>query len=70
MALTKGFRVFEKQKPGCCSVLLESRNRQDCLLFQAGAVAILSTEEKETVKSHYVKIMDAYGCLGVLRLRS
>ncbi|XP_078086707.1 synaptojanin-2-like [Mustelus asterias] len=70
MALSKGFRVFEKREVGCCSVLLESRNRQDCLLFEAGAVAILSPEEKEVVKSHYVKIMDAYGCLGVLRIKS
>ncbi|XP_067900876.1 LOW QUALITY PROTEIN: synaptojanin-2-like [Heterodontus francisci] len=69
MALSKGLRVFEKQEPSCCSVLLESRNRQDCLLFEAGAVAILSLEEKEVVKGHYVKIMDAYGCLGVLRIK-
>ncbi|XP_078412968.1 LOW QUALITY PROTEIN: synaptojanin-2-like [Cetorhinus maximus] len=69
MALSKGLRVFEKQEPGCCSVLLESRSRQDCLLFEAGAVAIRSSEEKEFVKSNYVKIMDAYGCLGVLRIK-
>ncbi|XP_048457144.1 synaptojanin-2-like isoform X2 [Rhincodon typus] len=70
MALSKGFRVFQKQEPGSCSVLLESRSRQDCLLFEAGAVAILSSEEKEIVKSQFLKIMDAYGCLGVLRIKN
>uniref|UniRef100_UPI00398F6D6B synaptojanin-2-like isoform X2 n=1 Tax=Pristiophorus japonicus TaxID=55135 RepID=UPI00398F6D6B len=70
MSLKKGLRVFAKQEPSCCSVLLGSRSRQDCLLFQAGAVAILSSEEKEVVQGHYEKIMDAYGCLGVLRIKS
>ncbi|XP_060687579.1 synaptojanin-2-like isoform X1 [Hemiscyllium ocellatum] len=70
MALSKGFRVFQKQEPGGSSVLLESRSRQDCLLFEAGAVAILSSEEKEIVKSQFLKIMDAYGCLGVLCIKN
>ncbi|XP_072907248.1 synaptojanin-2-like isoform X2 [Hemitrygon akajei] len=70
MALTKGFRVFEKREPGFCSVLLGSRNRQDCLLFKAGAVAVVSSVEKEVAKERYEKIMDAYGCLGVLRIKN
>ncbi|XP_069787736.1 synaptojanin-2-like isoform X2 [Narcine bancroftii] len=70
MALTKGFRVWEKREAGLCSVLLGSRNHQDGLLFEAGAVVVMSSQEKEIVKERYEKIMDAYGCLGVLRIKS
>lgn len=69
MALTKGFRVLAKREAGLCSVLLGSRSRQDCLLLRAGAVAVLSSEE-DIAKERYEKIMDAYGCLGVLRIKS
>ncbi|XP_055495943.1 synaptojanin-2-like [Leucoraja erinacea] len=69
MALTKGFRVLAKREAGLCSVLLGSRSRQDCLLLRAGAVAVLSSEE-DIAKERYEKIMDAYGCLGVLRIKN
>ncbi|KAL1266601.1 hypothetical protein QQF64_002276 [Cirrhinus molitorella] len=37
-------------------------------MFESGAVAVLSAAEKETIKTSYTKMLDAYGILGVLRL--
>lgn len=37
-------------------------------MFESGAVAVLSSAEKEAIKNSYTKIVDAYGILGVLRL--
>ncbi|XP_055471911.1 synaptojanin-2 isoform X2 [Psammomys obesus] len=71
MALSKGLRLLARLDPtGPGSVLLEARGRDDCLLFEAGAVATLAPEEKEVIKGQYGKLTDAYGCLGELRLRS
>lgn len=65
----KGFRVFEKiSPPNPYSVLLEQRNKEDCILFESQAVAVLSPQETESVKRQYTKLLDAYGCLGVLQL--
>lgn len=67
----KGFRVLEKSKPPSPhSVLLESRGKEETLLFESQAVAVLSSQEKEAVKSQYTKILDAYGSLGVLQLNT
>lgn len=42
MALSKGLRLLARLEPGGPgSVLLEARGRDDCLLFEAGAVATL-----------------------------
>uniref|UniRef100_A0A8C0ZE22 Synaptojanin-2 n=1 Tax=Cyanistes caeruleus TaxID=156563 RepID=A0A8C0ZE22_CYACU len=68
MALSKGLRLLWKQEPGP-SALLEARSRQDCLLLEAGTVAALTPEEKDTIKGQYEKLMDAYGCLGELQLK-
>ncbi|XP_078456013.1 synaptojanin-1 isoform X1 [Lampetra planeri] len=68
MALSKGFRVLQKNEQNLYSVILESRNREECLLFESGAIAVLSAAEKEAVKGQYNRLMDAYGCLGMLRL--
>lgn len=69
MAMYKGFRVLEKSKLGSPhSVLLEHRGKEDTLLFESQAVAVLSPQETEAVKKQYTKILDAYGCLGVLQL--
>uniref|UniRef100_A0A8C8SP90 Synaptojanin-2 n=1 Tax=Pelusios castaneus TaxID=367368 RepID=A0A8C8SP90_9SAUR len=68
MALSKGLRLLWKQEPAP-SALLEARSRPDCLLLEAGTVATLSPEEKEAIKGQYEKLMDAYGCLGELRLK-
>ncbi|NXF27105.1 SYNJ1 protein, partial [Rhodinocichla rosea] len=68
MAFSKGFRVYHKLDPPPFSVMVETRNREECLMFESGAVAVLSSAEKDTIKNSYSKVMDAYGLLGVLRL--
>ncbi|XP_027536715.1 synaptojanin-1 isoform X2 [Neopelma chrysocephalum] len=68
MAFSKGYRVYHKLDPLPFSVIVETRNREECLMFESGAVAVLSSAEKDTIKNTYSKVMDAYGLLGVLRL--
>uniref|UniRef100_A0A8C1DDQ9 Synaptojanin-1 n=1 Tax=Cyprinus carpio carpio TaxID=630221 RepID=A0A8C1DDQ9_CYPCA len=68
MAFSKGYRVYHKLDPPPYSVIVETRNREECLMFESGAVAVLSAAEKETIKTAYTKMLDAYGILGVLRL--
>ncbi|XP_047199386.1 synaptojanin-1 isoform X4 [Hippoglossus stenolepis] len=68
MAFSKGYRIYHKLDPPPYSVLVETRTREECLMFESGAVAVLSAAEKEAIKSTYSKIVDAYGILGVLRL--
>ncbi|XP_070565612.1 synaptojanin-1-like [Ptychodera flava] len=68
MALSKSFRVYHKLEPPPYSVLLESRNKEDTLMFESNAVAVLSLPETEAIKKQYSKNVDAYGCLGVLNL--
>nr|CAD7588646.1 unnamed protein product [Timema genevievae] len=71
MAMGKSFRVFEKvSPPNPYSILLEQRNRDETLLFESQAVAVLSNQETESVKRLYTKLLDAYGCLGVLQLNA
>ncbi|XP_078787260.1 synaptojanin-1 isoform X6 [Oryzias latipes] len=68
MAFSKGYRIYHKLDPPPYSVIVETRSRDECLMFESGAVAVLSAAEKEAIKSTYTKIVDAYGILGVLRL--
>ncbi|XP_018422687.1 PREDICTED: synaptojanin-2 [Nanorana parkeri] len=70
MALSKGLRIHIKQDPLCYSVLLESRNREDCLLFESGTVATLTPDEKDAIKGQYERHQEAHGCLGELQLKS
>ncbi|OAD59092.1 Synaptojanin-1 [Eufriesea mexicana] len=71
MAMGKGFRVYEKLKPPSPhSLILEQRNRKETVLFESQAVAVLSAEETDTLKWKYTKLLDAYGCLGVLQLNA
>lgn len=71
MAMGKIFRVFEKvNPPNPYSILLEQRNKDDAILFESQAVAVLSSQETESVKRQYSKHCDAYGCLGVLQLNA
>lgn len=71
MAMGKIFRVFEKvNPPNPYSILLEQRNKDDSILFESQAVAVLSAEETDSVKRQYTKLCDAYGCLGVLQLNA
>ncbi|KAI1903398.1 hypothetical protein AGOR_G00026770 [Albula goreensis] len=68
MAFSKGYRIYHKLDPPPYSVIVETRNREECLLLESGAVAVLSAAEKEAIKNTYTKMLDAYGILGVLRL--
>ncbi|XP_036974869.1 synaptojanin-1 isoform X1 [Acanthopagrus latus] len=68
MAFSKGYRIYHKLDPPPYSVIVETRTREECLMFESGAVAVLSAAEKEAIKNTYSKIVDAYGILGVLRL--
>ncbi|XP_030746354.1 synaptojanin-1 isoform X1 [Sitophilus oryzae] len=71
MAMVKAFRVFEKSlPPSPHSVLLEHKAKENTLLFESEAVAVLSAQETDAVKKQYTKILDAYGSLGVLQLYS
>lgn len=111
MAMGKCFRLFEKvNPPNPYSILLEQRNKEETLLFESQAVAILcmyfylsiyleicmvlikyffynfdkfeikliykrldcfsAAHETESVKRQYTKLLDAYGCLGVLQLNA
>ncbi|XP_063994499.1 synaptojanin-1 [Diachasmimorpha longicaudata] len=71
MAMGKGFRIYEKLKPPSPhSLILEHRNRKDTVLFESQAVAVLSAQETESLKIQYTKLLDAYGCLGVLQLNA
>ncbi|KAL5007601.1 hypothetical protein ScPMuIL_016407 [Solemya velum] len=67
MAMGKNFRIFHKLEPPY-SVILENRNIEDTLMFESNALVVLSLAETDTIKKQYVKIADAYGCLGVLNL--
>uniref|UniRef100_A0A8C1IM67 phosphoinositide 5-phosphatase n=1 Tax=Cyprinus carpio TaxID=7962 RepID=A0A8C1IM67_CYPCA len=41
MAFSKGYRVYHKLDPPPYSVIVETRNREECLMFESGAVAVL-----------------------------
>lgn len=41
MAFSKGYRVYHKLDPLPFSVIVETRNREECLMFESGAVAVL-----------------------------
>nr|KAF6476412.1 synaptojanin 1 [Rousettus aegyptiacus] len=68
MAFSKGFRIYHKLDPPPFSLIVETRHKEECLMFESGAVAVLSSAEKEAIKATYSKVLDAYGLLGVLRL--
>ncbi|XP_062982765.1 synaptojanin-1 isoform X1 [Elgaria multicarinata webbii] len=68
MAFSKGYRIYHKLDPPPFSVIVEARTKEECLMFESGAVAVLSSAEKDAIKHLYSKVMDAYGLLGVLRL--
>lgn len=68
MALSKGLRILIKHDP--YSLLLESRFREDCLLFESGTGTTLTPDEKEAIKGQYERHQEAYGCLGELQLKS
>ncbi|XP_005187417.2 synaptojanin-1 [Musca domestica] len=71
MAMSKVIRVLEKSiAPSPHSVLMEYRNKNESILFESHAVALLSSQESEIIRKQYTKVCDAYGCLGVLQLNA
>lgn len=71
MAMSKIYRVSEKSNPpNPHSVLLESRNQPESILFESNVVALLSQNELDNIRKQYTKVCDAYGCLGVLQLNA
>ncbi|XP_012937640.1 synaptojanin-1 [Aplysia californica] len=69
MAMGKGFRVFHKLPPDQetpYSVLMDSKAVENSLMFESGAVVVLTVDEVEPLRKQYTKVVDAYGCLGAL----
>lgn len=66
--MSKIFRVLQKSNPH--SVLFESRNQHETILFESNAVALLSSNELEAIRKQYNKLYDSYGSLGVLQFNS
>lgn len=68
MSMGKFFRVYEKFKPSIPhSIILEHRNFKETLLFESQAVCELNSPETDSLKLQYTKVLEAYGCLGVLQ---
>ncbi|KAB7506172.1 hypothetical protein Anas_00216 [Armadillidium nasatum] len=63
-------RVYQKINPSVeFSVLLENKKLKESLLFQAGAISALTQPETDAIRGdHYGRLMDVYGCLGVLQV--
>ncbi|XP_071104406.1 synaptojanin-2-like [Haliotis cracherodii] len=69
MAMGKGYRIFHKVPPDRetpYSVIMESKSKDESLMFESDAVVVLSSAEMDTIRKQYTKVLDAYGCLGVL----
>ncbi|KAK3720929.1 hypothetical protein QZH41_014536, partial [Actinostola sp. cb2023] len=64
----KAFTCYTKTDRDPVSILLECKHREETLLFESGAIAQLSELETETIKKNYTKVIDSYGCLGVLKI--
>ncbi|XP_033108886.1 synaptojanin-1-like [Anneissia japonica] len=69
MSMKKSFRVSHKVEPPY-SVIVESTEIDESLLLESDVVAILGTSELDSLKKKYEKVIDAYGCLGILRLNT
>lgn len=41
MAFSKGYRIYHKLDPPPYSIIVETRTREECLMFESGAVAVL-----------------------------
>ncbi|XP_027704713.1 uncharacterized protein LOC114033394, partial [Vombatus ursinus] len=41
MAFSKGFRIYQKLDPTPFSLIVETRQKEECLMFESGAVAVL-----------------------------
>lgn len=64
----KIFRAYEKPSNHSFCVVLENRYQDDVLLFENNTLCTATGSEFDTFKRQCVKIVDAYGCLGVLNV--
>lgn len=56
MAMSKVIRVLEKSiAPSPHSVLLEHRNKTDCILFESHVCALL-TQQENVIRKQYTKV--------------
>ena len=67
MAMSKSFRVYHKLEPPY-SVILEYRSRDDTLMFESGAVAVLCmySEEESLFINRLIHILQYYIIILVL----
>uniref|UniRef100_A0A915JV85 phosphoinositide 5-phosphatase n=1 Tax=Romanomermis culicivorax TaxID=13658 RepID=A0A915JV85_ROMCU len=70
MALGRYSRLSQKLDADVpVSLILENTKESDeFILFESGIVATLKSAECEDFKKQYVKVLDFYGCLGILRM--
>jgi len=66
----RGVRVFHAPGQSPYSVLVEQRGVDQLILLESQAIITLSPAEAEPLKRSYVKLCDAYGILGNLRLNA
>ncbi|GFQ96247.1 synaptojanin-1 [Trichonephila clavata] len=69
MTLGKTYRVYHFFSNNEHSVILEQRNKNDALLFEAGYIRLLNSAQTEACKKSYIRLPDSYGCLGILKLK-
>ncbi|NP_001139913.1 synaptojanin-1 [Salmo salar] len=62
MAFSKGYRIYHKLDPPPYSVIVETRNRDECLMFESGAVAVLC-------KTHTDWFMDYHRCFRLKKIK-
>ena len=48
MAFSKGFRIYHKLDPPPFSLIVETRHKEECLMFESGAVAVLCKSSLST----------------------
>lgn len=66
MAFSKGYRVYHKLDPLPFSVIVEARNREECLMFESGAVAVLC--KSICFDKYHVKSWQTWRCVSSLLL--
>lgn len=53
MAFSKGFRIYHKLDPPPFSLIVETRHKEECLMFESGAVAVLC---KSSVRAQFIMV--------------
>uniref|UniRef100_G1QU91 Synaptojanin-1 n=1 Tax=Nomascus leucogenys TaxID=61853 RepID=G1QU91_NOMLE len=59
MAFSKGFRIYHKLDPPPFSLIVETRHKEECLMFESGAVAVLC---KSSVRAQFVMVSYGLNC--------